>query len=81
MASMNKQETLAWIDLILDSLDDHETMAIIRENINNFNGEFFATIDSESQRYAAANNQATANRLTAIARAIAAVRQNRTEKL
>jgi hypothetical protein len=78
---MNRAETLAWIDLILDSLDDHETMAIIRESANDFDGEFFETINSETERYAGENNQATADRLTAIARAIAVVRKNRAENL
>ena len=78
---MNRAETLAWIDLILDSLDDHETMAIIRESSNDFDGEFFETINSETERYTAEKDQATADRLTAIARAIAVVRKNRAENL
>jgi hypothetical protein len=78
---MNRAETLAWIDLILDSLDDHEMMAIIRESSDDFDGEFFETINSETERYAAENDQATADRLTAIARAIAVVRKNRAENL
>ncbi len=78
---MNRTETLAWIELILDSLDDHETMAIIRESSNDFDGEFFETINRETERYAAENNQVTADRLTAIARAIAVVRKNRSENL
>ncbi len=78
---MNRADTLAWIDLILDSLDDHEMMAIIRESSGDFDGEFFATINSETERYAAENDQATADRLTAIARAIAVVRKNRAENL
>ncbi|MBE7556544.1 MAG: hypothetical protein HS126_36290 [Anaerolineales bacterium] len=78
---MNRAETLAWIDLILDSLDDHEMMAIIRESSNDFDGEFFETINSETERYAAENDQATSDRLTAIARAIAVVRKNRAENL
>lgn len=78
---MTRAETLGWIDLILDSLDKHEMMAIIRESLNNFDGEFFETISSETERYIAANNQATADRLTSIARAIAALRQNRSENL
>lgn len=78
---MNRRETIAWIDLILDSLDDSEMMAIIRESADDFDGEFFETMDSETQRYLAENDQATADRLTAIARAIAVVRQNRAEHL
>ena len=72
---------MEWIDLILDSLDDHEMMAIIRESANDFDGEFFETINSETERYAAENDQVTADRLTAIARAIAVVRKNRAENL
>ena len=78
---MNRAETLEWINLILDSLDDHEMMAIIRESANDFDGEFFETINSETERYAAENDQATADRLSAIARAIAVVRKNRAENL
>ena len=78
---MNRAETLAWIDLILDSLDDHEMMDIIRESSNNFDGEFFETINRETERYVAENDRATADRLTAIARAIAVVRKNRAENL
>ncbi|MBN1219545.1 MAG: hypothetical protein JXM69_11495 [Anaerolineae bacterium] len=78
---MNREETLAWIDVILDSLDNSEMMAIIRDSADDFDGEFFETMDSETQRYLAENNQKTADRLTAIARAIAVVRQNRTENL
>jgi hypothetical protein len=78
---MNRAETLEWIDLILDSLDDHEMMAIIRESANDFDGEFFETINSETERYIAKNDPATADRLTTIARAIAVIRQNRAENL
>jgi hypothetical protein len=78
---MNRKETIAWIDLILDSLDDSEMMAIIQESADDFDGEFFETVDRETQRYLAENDQETADRLTAIARAIAVVRQNRTENL
>jgi hypothetical protein len=78
---MNREETLAWIDIVLDSLDDQEMMAIIRESANQFDGEFFATVDSENERYKAENDEATAGRLHAIARAIAVVRQNRAENL
>jgi hypothetical protein len=78
---MNRQETLEWIDLILDSLDQHEMMAIIKESAGKFDGEFFETIGSEAERYRAANDRETAERLTVIARAIASVRQNRAENL
>lgn len=78
---MNRKETLEWIDLILGSLDDHEMVAIIRESSDRFDGEFFETISSETERYTAENDPKTAKRLTRIARAIASVRQNRAEHL
>lgn len=78
---MNRQETLEWIDLILDSTDRHEMMAMIRESLGDFDGEFFETIDRELVRYEAKNDQATVDRLNEVARTIAALRQNRTERL
>ena len=78
---MNRKETLEWIDLILDSLDQHEMMAIIRESAGQFDGEFFETVDAETERYEAENDSETAEQLTKIARAIASVRQNRAENL
>ena len=78
---MNREETLEWIEIILDSLDQHEMMAIIRESAGQFDGEFFETISSETERYEAENDQETAAQLTIIARAIASVRQNRAENL
>jgi hypothetical protein len=78
---MNREETLAWIEVVLDSFDDQEMMAIIRESADQFDGDFFATMDSETERYKTENDKATAERLHAIARAIAVVRQNRAENL
>ena len=78
---MTREETLAWIDIILDSFDDQEMMILIRESADRFDGEFFQTMDRETERYAAENDQETANELTRIARAIAVVRQNRSENL
>jgi len=78
---MNREETLEWIDLILDSLDQHEMMAIIRESAGQFDGEFFETVDAETERYKTENDLETAEQLTKIARAIASVRQNRAENL
>jgi hypothetical protein len=78
---MNRQETLEWIEIVLDATDRHELMAMIRESLGDFDGEFFKTIDSEVARYETENDQATANRLTEVARTIAALRQNRTESL
>ena len=42
---MNREETLTWIEVVLDSLDDQEMMAIIRESADQFDGEFFATME------------------------------------
>ncbi len=78
---MNRAETLEWIDLILDSLDQHEMMAIIKESVGQFDGDFFETISSETERYKVKNDTKTAEQLTTIARAIASVRQNRSENL
>ncbi len=78
---MTRTETIEWIDVILDSLDDHEMMAIIKESSGQFEGEFFDTMSSEIKRYEDEGDTATANRLETIARAIASVRQNRTENL
>jgi hypothetical protein len=78
---MTREETLEWIDLILDSLDKHEMMAIINESRDQFDGEFFEAIGDETERYRAENDHETADRLMTIARAIASVRQNRAENL
>ncbi len=78
---MNREETLDWIKVVLDSLDNQEMMAIIQESANEFDGEFFATMESETERLKAENDPATAERLHNIARAIAVVRQNRAENL
>ncbi len=78
---MTREETIEWIELVLDSLDDHETMAIIKESADQFDGAFFETMDSETERYEAAGDKATASQLTTMARAVAVVRQNRAENL
>lgn len=78
---MNREETLEWIELALDSLGRHEMMALIQESLDDFDGDFFETMNGEVSRYVAENDQATADRLTEIARTIAALRQNRTENL
>ena len=78
---MTREETLEWIEIILGSLDQHEMMAIIKESSGQFDGEFFETISSETERYEAEHDRETADRLTKIARAIASVRQNRAENL
>lgn len=78
---MNREETLEWIEIALSSLGRHEMMALIQESADDFDGEFFETINSEVARYEAEGEQRSADRLTEIARTIAALRQNRTEKL
>jgi hypothetical protein len=78
---MNREETLEWIDLILNALDRHDMMAMIKESRDDFDGDFFETINSEIARYQAENQEARAARLTEIARSIAALRQNRVERL
>lgn len=78
---MNRQETLEWIELVLDSIDRHDMMAMIRESRDEFDGDFFETVNGEVARYEAEDDQATAARLTEIARTIAALRQNRVERL
>jgi hypothetical protein len=78
---MNREEALEWIDIALGSLGRHEMMALIQESLDNFDGEFFETMNGEVVRYEAENDEATAGRLKEIARTIAALRQNRTEKL
>jgi hypothetical protein len=78
---MNRQETLEWIEVILDSLDHHEMMAIIQEAIGQFDGDFFDTISSEIERYKNEENISRTGRLEQIARTIASIRQNRVENL
>ena len=78
---MNREETLVWIDMVLGALDKHEVMAIIQESADQFDGEFFETINSETERLKSEGKEETAQRLTRIARAIASVRQNRSENL
>ncbi len=78
---MNREETLAWIDIILDTIDRQDMLAIIKESREDFDGQFFETIDSEVQRYKAEGNQAAAERLSRVARTAAALRQNLIENL
>ncbi len=78
---MTREETIEWLDLILDALDRHDMMAMIKESLNDFDGQFFETINSEIERYTEKNDKATATRLQEVARTIAALRQNRSEKL
>jgi len=80
---MNRAETLAWIDDVLDALDQREVMAMIKETIESdeATAEFFETLDAETERYKAEGDIEIAERLLAIARTIASVRQNRKENL
>ena len=80
---MNREETLAWIEDILDALDQSEVIEIIKETIaaDQTSAKFFETLDSEMERYKAEGDVETARRLTEIASTIASVRQNRKENL
>ena len=80
---MNREETLVWIEDILDALDKREVIAMIREMIDadEATGEFFETLDSETERYQAEGDTQSSERLIEIARAIASIRQNRKENL
>jgi hypothetical protein len=80
---MDRAETLTWIEDVLDALDQSEIIEMINEAIvaNVTTPEFFETIDSEMDRYKAAGDAQTAERLRGIAATIASVRQNRKENL
>ena len=80
---MNREETLVWVEDILEALDKREMMAIIRETIeaDEATGEFFETLDAETERFRAAGDTQKSERLLEIARTIASVRQNRKENL
>ncbi|MFQ5575994.1 MAG: hypothetical protein ACE5G8_03290 [Anaerolineae bacterium] len=80
---MNREETLAWIDDVMDALDQFEVMAIIEETIaaGHITPEFFETLEAETDRLKTAGEVAAYNRLLEIARTIAIIRQNRKENL
>jgi flagellar biosynthesis regulator FlbT len=80
---MNREETLTWIEDVLDALDKSEVIAMINEAIdaNQASPEFFEALDSERERYKAEGDLRTSQQLTEIAATIASVRQNRKEKL
>ncbi len=80
---MNREETLAWIDHILDALDQFEVIEIINETLQEgrVSDEFFAVLDEETERYKAEGETDTHDRLHEIARTVAAIRQNRKENL
>lgn len=80
---MNHEETLAWIEDILDALDQSEIIEIIEETISDglVSPEFFETLDAETERLKAAGDHTRYNRLLEIARTVAIARQNRKENL
>lgn len=80
---MNREETLAWIDDILEALDHHEVIEIIKETIaaNKVDAVFFETLDAEIERHKTEGKHETAHHLKEIAATTASVRQNRKENL
>ncbi len=80
---MNRAETLAWIEDVLDALDKSEVIEIIEETIaeGGVTPEFFETLDTETERLKLAGEHQTYNRLLEIARTVAIARQNRKENL
>jgi len=80
---MNREETLAWIEDVLDALDKFEVIEMVNELIDadQAGAEFFETLDAESERYKVKGDGKTAERLMEIARTVASVRQNRKENL
>jgi hypothetical protein len=80
---MNREETLVWIEDVMDALDHFEVMAIIEDTIvaGGVTPEFFETLDTEAERLKAEGDMKTYDRLLEIARTVAIVRQNRKENL
>ena len=80
---MNPEETLIWIEDILDALDQSEMIEIINETIaaGDVSTEFFETLEVETDRLKAEGDRKTYERLQEIARTVAIVRQNRKESL
>lgn len=80
---MNRDETLEWIDIVLDALDQTEVIEMIKETIANdqASAEFFATLDAESEKYKDEGDKETGEKLVRIAATVASVRQNRKEYL
>ena len=80
---MNRDETLEWIEMVLDALDQSEVIEMIKETIatDKASAEFFATLDAESEKYKAEGDAETGQRLVRIAATVASVRQNRKEYL
>ncbi len=80
---MNREETLAWIEDVMDALDKSEVIEIIEETIadGGVTPEFFETLDTETERLKRAGDHQRYNRLLEIARTVAIARQNRKENL
>ncbi len=80
---MNRAETLAWIEDVMDALDKSEVIEIIEETIaeGGVTPEFFETLDAETERLKSAGEHQRYNRLLEIARTVAIARQNRKENL
>lgn len=80
---MNREETLVWIEDIMDALDKHEMIAIIEETIasGHVSPEFFETLDTETDRYKDEGDTSKYEQLLEIARTVAIARQNRKESL
>jgi hypothetical protein len=81
VSTMNQTEALEWIDIALDSLDKHEMMALIRQSVDDFDGEFFEVLEEETRRHTKEGDGATSAQLHEIGRVIASIRQNRNEGL
>ncbi|HFB52294.1 MAG TPA: hypothetical protein ENJ48_01245 [Anaerolineae bacterium] len=80
---MNREETLAWIEDVLDALDQSEVIEIIEATISDglVSDAFFETLDAETERLKAAGDHRRYDRLLEIARTVAIARQNRKENL
>ncbi len=80
---MNRAETLAWIEDVMDALDQSEVIEIIEATISDglVSDEFFETLDAETERLKAEGDHRQYDRLLEIARTVAIARQNRKENL
>ncbi len=80
---MNREETLVWIDDIMEALDNSEVIEIIEATISGglVSPEFFETLDAETERLKESGDRIRYDRLLEIARTIAIARQNRKENL
>lgn len=80
---MNRQETLDWIEDVMDAIDQSEVIEIIQETVasGDITPEFFETLDSETERLKSVGDTKTYDQLLEIARTVAIVKQNRKERL